>query len=133
VLPLQASRGNELDQAFAAMARQGATAMFIANDPFFDSRRAHIAMLGEIYSTPIVGSSRELVATGGLMSYGASLPDTYRQVGVYAGRIVRGEKPADLPVLQPTRFELVINMKTARALGIDVPAGVLAAADEKIE
>jgi putative ABC transport system substrate-binding protein len=133
VLPLRASRGNELDQAFASMAREGATAMLVANDSFFESRRVHVAMLSDIYSVPIVATSRAMVAAGGLMSYGANLADTYRQVGVYAGRIVNGESPAELPVLQPTRFELVINLRTAKALGIDVPPSLRARADEVIE
>jgi putative tryptophan/tyrosine transport system substrate-binding protein len=133
LLRLEASRGNELDVAFASMARQGAPAMLIANDPFFNSRRVHIAMLGERYSAPIFASSREMTAAGGLMSYSASLPDSYRQVGIYVGRILKGEKPADLPIIQPTKFELVINLKVAKSIGLAIPESLLLRADEVIE
>ena len=133
LFPLEASTGNGLDVAFASMARQGAAAMLIASDPFFSSRRVHIAMLGERYAAPIFASGREMIAAGGVMSYSTSLPDTSRQVGLYAGRIIKGEKPADLPVLLPTKIEMVINLKTAKAIGLSVPQTLLLRADEVIE
>jgi putative tryptophan/tyrosine transport system substrate-binding protein len=133
LLSFDAGRGNELDVAFASMARQGAAAVLIADDPFYKSRCEHIAVLGERYEAPIFASSREIIVAGGLMGYSANLPDTYRQVGAYAGRIIKGERPADLPIVQPTKFELIINLKTAKALDLKVPPPLLARADEVIE
>jgi putative ABC transport system substrate-binding protein len=123
----------EIDAGFAALIKAGVTALVVQNDPFFDSRRSQIIALSSRHRLPGIFHIREFPADGGLMSYGASLADTYRQVGVYAGKILRGAKPDDLPVLRPTKFELVINMQTAKALGLTVPQPILIAADELIE
>ena len=105
----------------------------VQNDPFFDSQRNQIAALSSAHRMPGIFHIREFPAAGGLMSYGASLSDTYRQVGVYAGKILRGAKPGDIPVEQPTKFDLVINQTTAKALGLTIPPSLLARADEVIE
>jgi putative ABC transport system substrate-binding protein len=123
----------EIDAGFAALVKAGVTALVVQNDPFFDSRRSQIIALSSRHRLPGIFHIREFPADGGLMSYGASLSDTYRQVGVYAGKILRGAKPDDLPVLRPTKFELVINMQTAKKLGLTVPQPLLIAADELIE
>ena len=123
----------EIDMAFSTMAQPGAGGLLIGNDPFFSSITDKLAALTVRHAVPAIFQYREFVAAGGLMSYGASLTDAFRQVGVYTSRILKGAKPADLPVQQPTKFELVINMKTAKALGIDVPPSLLARADEVIE
>ena len=123
----------EIDSALAGMVEAGVTALIVQNDPFFDSRRDKILALSARYRLPGIFHIREFPADGGLMSYGASLSDTYRQVGAYAGKILRGAKPDDLPVLRPTKFELVINTKTAMTLGLAVPQSILVAADELIE
>ena len=123
----------EIDAGFAALIKAGVTALVVQNDPFFDSRRSQIIALSSRHRLPGIFHIREFPADGGLMSYGASLADTYRQVGVYAGKILRGAKPDDLPVLRPTKFELVINMQTAKTLGLAVPQPILIAADELIE
>jgi putative tryptophan/tyrosine transport system substrate-binding protein len=122
-----------IEAGFAALVKAGAAALVVQNDPFFDSRRSQIVALSSRYRPPGIFHIREFAADGGLMSYGASLSDTYRQVGVYAGKILRGAKPDDLPVLRPTKFELVINVQTAKAFGLTVPQPILVAADELIE
>ncbi|MCK1541835.1 ABC transporter substrate-binding protein [Bradyrhizobium sp. 179] len=123
----------EVEAGFAALIKAGAAALVVQNDPFFDSRRSQIIALSSQHRLPGIFHIREFPADGGLMSYGASLADTYRQVGVYTGKILRGTKSVDLPVLRPTRFELVINMRTAKALSLAVPQSILIEADEIIE
>jgi putative ABC transport system substrate-binding protein len=130
---LNATTIDELDAAFATFAHERPDALFVGADAFFISRRVQFATLTARDKIPAVYSTRELVAAGGLMSYGTDLADMFRQVGVYTGKILKGAKPADLPVLQSTKFEFVINLQTARALGIEVPPAVLSIADEVIE
>jgi putative tryptophan/tyrosine transport system substrate-binding protein len=122
-----------IDAAFAMLANERADALFLANDPFFIDRRVQLAQLAAHHSLPPIGQDRLYAEVGGLISYGANLGDAYRQVGIYTGRIINGAKPADLPVVQSARFELVINASTARMLGIAVPQTLLVAADEVIE
>jgi putative tryptophan/tyrosine transport system substrate-binding protein len=123
----------EIDAAFATLTRERADGLFVANDPFFIDRRVQLAQLAAHHALPAIHQDRLFAEVGGLMSYGASVGDALRQVGVYAGRILKGAKPADLPVVQPTKFELVINASTARMLGLAVPDKLLATADEVIE
>jgi putative ABC transport system substrate-binding protein len=129
----EAATDAEIEAAFEALVKAGVGGLIVQNDPFFDTRRGQILALSSNNRLPGVFHIREFPADGGLMSYGASLSDTYRQVGAYAGKILRGAKPDDLPVLQPTKFELVINTKTAKSLGLAVPQSMLIAADELIE
>jgi putative ABC transport system substrate-binding protein len=123
----------EIDAAFATLARERADALFVAPDAFFISRRVQIVTLTARDKIPAIYSTREHVAAGGLMSYGTDLAEMFRQMGTYSGSILKGAKPADLPVLQATKFEFVINLTTAKALGLTIPAGVLSIADEVIE
>jgi ABC-type uncharacterized transport system substrate-binding protein len=124
---------HEIDAAYAGLVRERADALLVAGDGFFNSRRVQLAMLAVRHAVPAIYTVREYAEAGGLMSYGTSLADTDHQVGVYAGRILKGAKPADLPVLQSTKFELVINLQAARMLGLEVPPLLLARADEVIE
>jgi putative ABC transport system substrate-binding protein len=130
---LNASTIGEIDAAFAALARERPDALFVAADAFFLNRRGQFATLTARNGIPAAYAVRELVAAGGLMSYGTDLADSFHQVGFYTGSILKGAKPAELPVLQSTKFEFVINLQTARALGIEVPTGLLTIADEVIE
>jgi ABC-type uncharacterized transport system substrate-binding protein len=130
---LEASTESGLDAAFATVAQQRIGAVFVGADTLFNTRREQIIALAARHSVPVVYQFRIFPASGGLISYGADVADAYRQVGVYAGRILKGDKPGDLPVVQPMRFELVINLKTAKALGLDVPWFLQQRADEVIE
>jgi len=130
---LTANADSDLDSIFPTLARDGIRALLIIGDPFFSSRVDRLAALAVRHAVPASYVFRRFVAAGGLMSYGTSLLETYRQGGIYVGRILQGEKPADLPVMQPTKFELVVNLKTARTLGIEVPPMLIARADEVIE
>jgi putative tryptophan/tyrosine transport system substrate-binding protein len=130
---LNGGSDEDIDAAFAGLARQGVAALMVGADPFFDTRRDRLIALVTRNRVPAIYQFRDYALMGGLMSYGASITDLYRQVGVYVGRILKGEKPADLPVMLPTKFELVINLKTAKALGINISDNLLTLADEVIE
>jgi putative ABC transport system substrate-binding protein len=129
----QATDSREIDDAFATLARQRLDGLMIGSDPFFAGRRVQLATLATRHAIPAIFNVREFAEVGGLMSYGTHLTEAWRQVGLYTGRILKGAKPTDLPVVQSTGFELVINLQTAKALGLDVPPTLLARADEVIE
>ena len=130
---LNARSSGEIDAAFATLARERPDALFVGSGFLLNSRRVQLVHLATLHKVPAIYSSRESVEAGGLMSYGPSLTDAHRQIGVYAGRILKGAKPADLPVVQASKFELVINLQTAKMLGLTVPPSLLATADEVIE
>ncbi len=130
---LRASTSREIDAAFAPFVSERPDALFVAGDAFFTSRRVQLANLAARHMIPMASGTREIVDAGGLMSYGASILDVWRQVGVYVGRVLKGAKPADMPVAQSSKFELIVNAQTARTLGLTVPPALLARADEVIE
>jgi ABC-type uncharacterized transport system substrate-binding protein len=130
---LKADTSDQIDEAFAAFERERVDALFVGPDPFFNSRRLQFALMAVRHMIPAIYGAREYVEAGGLMSYGANLVDMFREVGVYTGKILTGVKPEDLPVVQSSKFELLINRQAAKALGLDIPSSLLARADEVIE
>jgi putative ABC transport system substrate-binding protein len=130
---LEAPTGRDIDTAFARLAQKPIDALLVGPGPLFNDRRVQLATLAAYHRVPAIYLLRVFAEAGGLMSYGTSITDAYRQAGVYTGRILKGEKPADLPVMQSIKFEFVINLNTARAFGLTFPAGLLAIADEVIE
>jgi putative ABC transport system substrate-binding protein len=133
VLVLKVTSASDIDMAFATMAQEHVGALVLAGDSFLANQREQIISLAERHAIPTIYVNREMAGSGGLMSYGNSLTDAYRRAGLYTGRILKGTQPADLPVDQATKFELIINLKTAKALGLTVPSTLLARADEVIE
>ena len=130
---LTARDEQEVDAAFAALKKLGAGALLVDTDPFFNSRREQFVALAARYAVPAIYDTRETVIDGGLVSYAGSIPDVYRQAGIYTGRILKGAKPADMPIIQPTKLELVINVRTARELGLTIPQSLLLSANEVIQ
>jgi putative ABC transport system substrate-binding protein len=133
LIVLDGSTDEKFEAAFVALAPQHVAALLVGGDPFFDTRRQRLVTLALQYRVPAIYQFREYAVAGGLMSYGTSITEMYRLVGLYVGRILKGEKPADLPVMQVTKFELVINLKTAKALGVKISDNLLSLADEVIE
>jgi putative ABC transport system substrate-binding protein len=133
VLAFEAATGREIDVAFESLVREKAEARIVSGNAYFNARRVQLAVLAASYGVPAMYAQRAFVEAGGLVSYGAPLADAFHQVGLYAGRILKGAKPTDLPVVQSTKFELAINLNTARALRFEVPPTLLARADEVIE
>ena len=130
---LFASNSREIDAAFASLRQEQIEAPLVSPNTLFSNRRIHLSGAAMRYAVPAIYPDRQYADAGGLMTYGSNVPDQYRQAGIYVGRILKGEKPADLPVMLPTKFEFVINLQTARTLGIEVPPTLLAIADEVIE
>jgi len=133
ILALRASTDREIDEAFDTLMKQRIAALSVASDPFFDTRRDKLIGLAARHAVPTIYQFREYPAAGGLISYGIDIANVYHQIGIYVGRILKGAKPADLPVMQPTKFELVLNLKTAKTLRLAIPSGVISIADEVIE
>jgi len=130
---LDANTEDDIDNAFTTLSRIGAGGLLVGTGDFLRRRAQQLATLAAHEKVPVIYQYRDYAMAGGLISYGTSLTDSYRQAGVYTGRVLKGEKPANMPILRPTKFELVINLKTAKALGLTIPPGVLAIADEVIE